>query len=118
MEKAREFLSAAQFALSNGLFNACAQDCYYAMFWATIALLEWTGQRREEWSHGDIRRYFGLVLVRQRHLCPARWGDWLREAYELRVKAVYRRESVFKSEVQKALRYAENFVQKAEKVRK
>jgi uncharacterized protein (UPF0332 family) len=118
VEKAKEFLSAAQLALSNGLLNACAQDCYYAMFWATIALLEWTGQKRDEWSHGDIRRYFGLVLVKQWHLCPARWADWLREVYELRVKAVYRREIAFKSEVQRALRYAEIFVQKAEEVRK
>ena len=38
--------------------------------------------------------------------------------YELRVKAVYRQESVFKNEAQKALRYAENFVHKAEEVRK
>jgi len=118
LEKAKEFLSAAQLALSNGLLNACAQDCYYAMFWATIALLEWTGQKRDEWSHGDIRRYFGLVLVKQWHLCPARWADWLREVYELRVKAAYRRETAFKSEVQRALRYAEIFVQKAEEVRK
>jgi uncharacterized protein (UPF0332 family) len=118
VEKAKEFLSAAQLALSNGLLNACAQDCYYAMFWATIVLLEWTGQRRDEWSHGDIRRYFGLVLVRQWHLCPARWGDWLREVYELRVKAAYRQEGVFKSEAQRALRYAETFVQKAKDVRK
>lgn len=118
MEKASEFLRAAKLALSNGLLNACVQDCYYAMFWATVALLDWTGHKRTEWSHGEIRRYFGLILVRQWHLCPERWGEWLQEVYELRIKAAYKRDTVFKNEAQKAVRYAEAFVNKAQEVRK
>ncbi|MCX7967168.1 MAG: HEPN domain-containing protein [Armatimonadetes bacterium] len=118
MVKANEFFQAAKLALSHGLLNACVQDCYYAMFWATVAMLEWTGHKRAEWSHGEIRRYFGLVLVRQWHLCPARWGEWLQEVYKLRIKAAYKPESVFKNEAQRALRYAETFVNKALEVRK
>lgn len=118
MEKVNEFLQAAKLALLHGLLNACAQDCYYAMFWATVAMLEWTGHRRTEWSHGEIRRYFGLVLVRQWHLCPARWGEWLQEVYELRLRAAYKQEFVFKNEAQRALRYAKAFVSKAQEVRK
>lgn len=118
MAKAKEFLEAARLALANGFLNACVQDCYYAMFWAIVVMLEWTGQRRVEWSHGELRRYFGLVLVKQWHLCPDIWGEWLQEAYELRVKAAYKREDVFKNQAQRTLRYAEAFVLKAEEVRK
>lgn len=118
MEKSNEFLQAAKLALSQGLLNACVQDCYYAMFWATIAMLEWTGHRRTEWSHGEIRRYFGLVLVRQWHLCPDDWNKRLEIAYNLRLKAVYGKESVFKNEAERLLRYATEFVQKAKEVRK
>ena len=118
LEKAKEFLSAAQLVLSNGLLNACAQDCYYAMLWAPIALLEWTGQKRDEWSHGDIRRYFGLVLVKQWHLCPEEWNKRLEIAYNLRIKAAYGKEAVFKNQAERLLRYAAEFVRKAEEVRR
>ncbi len=118
MEKAREFLQAAQVALAHGLLNACVQDCYYAMFWAAIAMLEWTGHKRVEWSHGDVRRYFGLALVKQWHLCPAEWNKWLEVAYDLRLKAAYEKEGVFKNEAERALRYAREFVRKAEEVRR
>ncbi|MCS7265538.1 MAG: HEPN domain-containing protein [Armatimonadetes bacterium] len=77
MVKAKEFFQAAKLALSHGLLNACVQDCYYAMFWATVAMLD-----------------------------------------ELRIKAAYKPESVFKNEAQRALRYAETFVNKALEVRK
>jgi uncharacterized protein (UPF0332 family) len=47
VEKAKEFLSAAQLALSNGLLNACAQDCYYAMFLGNyrFAGMDWAKAR-------------------------------------------------------------------------
>ena len=45
-------------------------------------------------------------------------GEWLQEAYELRVKAAYKREDVFKNQAQRTLRYAEAFVLKAKEVRR
>lgn len=118
MAKAKEFLQAARLALANGFLNACVQDCYYAMFWAIVVMLEWTDQRRVEWSHGELRRYFGLVLVKQWHLCPAGWNKRLEVAYDLRLKAAYGRESAFKNQAEHLLRYAAEFVRKAEKVLK
>jgi uncharacterized protein (UPF0332 family) len=47
--KAKEALKAAELCCENGLYNSCASRCYYAMFWAAIAALEWIGYPPQKW---------------------------------------------------------------------
>jgi len=60
LTKAEEALKAADLCYDNGLHDSCASRCYYAMFWAAIAALEWTGYPSQKWSHSGL----SSVLVR------------------------------------------------------
>lgn len=65
LERAREFLGAAEGALEDGRLNACALCCYAALFWAAIAALEPQGFKREEWSHGALKVTFTNELIKR-----------------------------------------------------
>ncbi len=108
MGKASEFLKAAELALAHGLTNACAQECYYAMFWQPS--LCWNGQVNGEPSgHTAMSNAiwdwcsFGNGIY-----APRNGADGWKTAYNLRLKAAYGREPVSKSEAQTVPRYAPN----------
>lgn len=80
LERAEEFSQEAKTALNNERYHAAALCCYVALFWAAIMALEYVGVRREEWSHDGLRTAFIAELVHKRRMCPAQFGDWLRDA--------------------------------------
>jgi len=67
LERAKEFLKAAEMALDADYHHAAALCAYAAMFWAAIAALEKVGICQERWSHGGLKNAFRDELVRKRH---------------------------------------------------
>jgi uncharacterized protein (UPF0332 family) len=43
LERAKEFLQVAELALEKELYNGCAANCYYALFWITILAMAHAG---------------------------------------------------------------------------
>lgn len=63
LERAKEFLKVAELALENGLYNGCAANCYYALFWITILAMSHAGFKQEKWSHDGLRQKFNEELL-------------------------------------------------------
>jgi len=116
LEKAEQFLKAAKVTLAAEMNDICVIACYYAVFWAAIAMLHYVGIRQRKWKHGDLRTAFGLECIKRRKLCPEMFGHWMGELYELRDDAMYKPEPVTHKSAERALRKAEQFVQQAKEV--
>jgi len=116
MERAREFLRVAEISLEQGFYNACASNAYYAMFWAAIAALAQQGFKQTEWSHGGLREIFSRELVVKRRIYPAKFGEWLKDAYTLRVKADYKLEGVGSKASARLLNHAKEFISAIQEV--
>jgi uncharacterized protein (UPF0332 family) len=110
MERAREFLRVAEISLEQGFYNACASNAYYAMFWAAIAALAHQGFKQTEWSHGGLREIFSRELIVKRRIYPAKFGEWLKDAYKLRAFAHYSLNGAGVKETRKLLQHAREFV--------
>jgi uncharacterized protein (UPF0332 family) len=65
LEKAEEFLKAAQRCLEEGWYNSAVDWAYYAMFQAARAALAAAGIDRPWWRHGSLQAIF------LRSLCDA-----------------------------------------------
>jgi uncharacterized protein (UPF0332 family) len=48
LERAKEFLQTAELALEKELYNGCAANCYYALFWAVISAMKHQGFKQEK----------------------------------------------------------------------
>ena len=116
LARAKEFLSGAELALAQGLFNVCASCCYYALFWAAIAALTREGFKREEWSHGGLKQEFTLQLIKKRGLYPEEFGTWLTDGYNLRREAHYKQQGAPVKKTRRMLEHASRFVMKVEEV--
>jgi len=116
LEKAEQFLKAAKVTLAAEMNDICVIACYYAAFWAVIAMLHYVGIRQRKWRHGDLRTAFGLECIKRRKLCPEVFGHWMGELYELRDDAMYKPEPVTRKSAERALRKTEQFVQRAKEV--
>jgi uncharacterized protein (UPF0332 family) len=89
LEKAEEFLKAAQRCLEEGWYNAAVSRAYYAIFQAAQTALTSAGIDRPWWSHGGLQATFSTELVRRRKLYPLSLVHHLIEAMELRHTADY-----------------------------
>ena len=116
LEKAEQFLKAARLTSAAEMNDICAIACYYAVFWAAIAMLHYCGVKQKRWRHGDLRTAFGAECVKRRKLCPEVFGHWMGELYELRDDAMYKPEFVTTKAAERAMRKAEQFVQRAKEV--
>ncbi|MCS7265542.1 MAG: HEPN domain-containing protein [Armatimonadetes bacterium] len=108
LAKAEKFLKAAKVTLATELSEVCAVACYYAVFWAAIAMLHYVGIKQPRWKHGDLKEGFGMECVRRRKLCPPEFGHWIGELYELRNSAMYDSELVPIKFAERALRCVAN----------
>jgi len=97
LERAKEFLQTAELALEKGLYNGCAANCYYALFWITISAMAHAGFKQEKWSHDGLRKSFNQELIHKRHLYPSQFFTWLSDAYEERLKAHYKKDGAGES---------------------
>jgi uncharacterized protein (UPF0332 family) len=91
--KSEQFLKAAKVMLAAEMTDTCVIACYYAVFWAAIAMLHYVGIRKQQWRHGDLRTAFGLECVKRRKLCPPEFGELLGDLYYLRSEAAYKLET-------------------------
>jgi len=89
IEKAEEFLKAAQQCLEEGWYNSAVDRAYYAMFQAARAALATAGIDRPWWRHGSLQAIFSTELVRRWKLYPPSFVNYLTEALELRHMADY-----------------------------
>lgn len=89
LEKAEEFLLAAQRCVEEGWYNSGASRAYYSMFHAVRAALAHAGIVRPWWSHGSLHATFSSELVRHRKLYPFSFVRAITEALELRHTADY-----------------------------
>ena len=102
--------------LAAEIADTCVIACYYAVFWAAIAMLHYVGIRKQQWRHGDLRTAFGLECVKRRKLCPPEFGELLGDLYYLRSEAAYKLETTSLKKAERALRKTEAFVQHAKEV--
>ncbi len=116
LTKAEQFLKAARVTFAAELTDACGIACYYAVFWAAIAMLHFIGVKRRRWKHGDLREVFGLECVKRRKLCPPEMGEWIGDLYYLRSEAAYETTTLPLKKAERILRRTEAFVQHAKEV--
>src|SRR5919202_4097835 len=111
LAKAEESLRTAERESANGLYNSCANRCYYACFQAAIAALLSEGIRpRGQWSHAFVQGQFVGVFINQRHLYETQLRRVLADNQNLREKADYRPELVNATQASRALRRTRMFV--------
>lgn len=115
LERAKEFWRVAELALENELYNGCAANCYYAMFWAGISAMRHQGYKQEKWSHDGLRKSFNRELVLRRHVYPASFVNWLLDAYEERLRAHYK-EGAGITRTKRLLAHTAEFIAKIEEV--
>ncbi|MFN3421638.1 MAG: HEPN domain-containing protein [Armatimonadota bacterium] len=116
LAKAEQFLKAARILLAAEMSDMCAIACYYAVFWAAIATLHYVGIRQHRWKHGELKERFGMECVKRLRLCPEEFGRWIGELYELRNDAMYEPEFITTKVATRAVRKAEQFVQRTKEV--
>lgn len=116
LEKAEQFLKAARVTSAAEMNDTCAIACYYAVFWAAIAMLHYCGVKQRRWKHGEVKEKFGMECVKRRRLCPEEFGRWIGELYELRNDAMYEPELIANKLAIRAVRKTEQFVQHAKEV--
>lgn len=122
MEKAWELLKSARYSLSQGWYNACARDCYYAMFWtAQFALtaeaieLKWKGNGLQvDSSHGGIRDMFNKELVYVKKLYDPRFTKYLDDGYKTRMVADYTHRKVEEAQAVNLIQKTEDFIRTVE----
>ena len=110
LEKAEEFLQAAQRCLEEGWYNSAVSRAYYAMFQAARTALTSAGIDRPRWSHGGLHATFATELTRRRTLYPLSFVHHLTEAMELRHIADYNDIQISSRQATRVVRAAEEFV--------
>jgi uncharacterized protein (UPF0332 family) len=116
LEKAEEFLKAAQRCLEEGWYNSAVSRAYYAMFQAARVALAATGIHRLWWRHGSLQATFSTELIQRRTLYPASFVRNLAEAMELRHSADYNDSHVPARRAIRAVRNAAAFVSRVGEV--
>jgi uncharacterized protein (UPF0332 family) len=112
MNKATENLTAAQLCCDQGLFNACANRLYYAMFHAAIAALLKNGAKLppKNIGHDWVQSNFSGLLIHRRKVFSAKFRPYLSDAYSVRSIADYQILVVSKDLAFRELKRAKEFV--------
>ncbi len=114
IDKANENLTAAQLCCDHGLFNACANRLYYAMFHAAIAALLKNGVKlpSKNIGHDWVQSNFSGLLIHRRKVFPGKFRPYLSDAYWIRTTADYKASCVSKDAAASELKKAKEFVDK------
>ena len=112
LDKATENLTAAQLCLDHGLFNACANRLYYAMFHAGAAALLKNGFKpaSEKIGHEWLQSNFSGQLIHRRKIFSGKFRPFINDAYWLRVAADYKADFVARKTVLRQLERAKEFI--------
>jgi len=87
LQQASESLGSAQMLFESGHFRDAVNRAYYAMFYATLALLVSRGKRASK--HTGIISLFDIEFVKTGRL-EKRCSEWLHRAFDLRQDSDYR----------------------------
>ena len=114
LQAARETLNDAETMLRHGSLRSTMNRIYYAMFYATLALLATKNLKSPK--HSGAIALFHREFVRPR-IFPSELGKYLDRAFDLRIGGDYREYVVLKrDELGVLLEKARAFVSKAEEV--
>jgi uncharacterized protein (UPF0332 family) len=116
MAIAREKIDAARLLVENKLYNDAVSTAYYAMFYASKALLLALGE--DPHKHQGVISLFGDRIAKV-GLSDPKYGRMLKKAKELREDADY--EDFFratKQQAENAIRNADDFVNQAQETLK
>jgi uncharacterized protein (UPF0332 family) len=116
LEKAEEFVKAAQQCLEAGWCNSAVSRAYYAMFQAARAALAAVGIHRPSWRHGNLHATFSTELVRSRKLYPLSLVRSLAEIMELRQIADYSDVQIPQRRATRVVRDATAFLNRVKEV--
>ena len=109
--KAVDNLRVAKQAWEMAAFDPCVSRAYFATFHAAIAaLLRLTDYRSRTWKHGEVQAEFVRRLIHRRKVFPSWMASVLPELAALREDGDYRPFHVSKSQAQRALKRAEEFL--------
>jgi uncharacterized protein (UPF0332 family) len=109
-ERAQASLRAAEYCLTQGLWDSAVSRAYYALLQAAICALESRGLRRREWTHKGVHSHFVQHFVRRRKLIPASFAGALPSVMQLRHIADYQQPGVSQRQAERAVRRAREFV--------
>jgi len=113
LRQADESLQSAQLLHEGGRLRDAVNRAYYAMFYATLALLISQGKRASK--HTGIVSLFDTTFVKTGTL-EKRYSEWLHRAFDLRQDSDYREMfEVSAVEAKEVLQQAEVFVSEARK---
>lgn len=115
LERAKEFFAGSRISDGKKLFNGCAANCYYAMFWMTISAMAHAGFKQQKWSHDGLRKSFNQELILKQRVYPPKLGSWLLEAYEERLRAHYKEGAGIKR-TKRLMIHAREFMAEVEEV--
>jgi uncharacterized protein (UPF0332 family) len=116
LEKAEEFVKAAQQCLEAGWYNSAVSRAYYAMFQAARAALAAVGIHRPSWRHGNLHATFSTELVRSKKLYPLSLVRSLAEIMELRQIADYSDVQIPQRRATRVVRDATAFLNRVKEV--
>ncbi len=118
VEKAREFLQAAEFCYQQQFYNSTANRAYYAMFQAAIMMLEDQGfqPRGKIWTHEGVPGTFALELTRRRKIYSRHLVRYLSDGLSLRNRADYDEVHISKAQATRILRWANEFIKESRRV--
>ncbi|MFQ6121223.1 MAG: HEPN domain-containing protein [Methanosarcinales archaeon] len=116
LQKAYKFIETANIGFRNKDYDSCVSRCYYAMFHASIAVLEKLGIVQAKWSHTALRNTFGKEIVMERRMFSTEISGYLKETYDLRLLGDYKIEAISKIRANDALEMANEFLNKIKEV--
>ena len=91
-KKAQKFLKSARVLLENGDYDSCISRCYYAVFHASVALLETLGVKQEKWEHRFVLAEFNKQFVHRRKMFPSEISETMHTLFRQRREADYGRD--------------------------
>jgi uncharacterized protein (UPF0332 family) len=112
LTKAQENLAVAEWAYTNGHYNATANRTYYAAFQAAVAALAHFGWpfQASRLEHRTIQNAFVTELIHRRKIFPNPLKSALPTLQEARDEADYEPQSISKNLATKQLRIAKEWL--------
>lgn len=121
--KARASLAGAESEFASGRYDNSASRAYYACFQAALHALILAGirppgsSRSGQWSHAFVPSQFDGQLIERRRMFPPILRGVLARNYDLRRRADYTDNTVSQTEMGRALRRTQLFVQAIQETR-
>ena len=89
VKKARKFFKTAKLLLERGDYDSCISRCYYALFHATVAMLEKSGMSRAKWGHNFVLASFNKEYIHRKKIFRSETGKSIHDIFEQRQEADY-----------------------------